>query len=341
MKAKKEYLILIAIIIALSVYLYLRNSNQTHYTLPILPEVKTADISKIEIKQGEKALTLDKQGDVWKILPEGYPADSQKIEDMLETLSTLKMATLISESKNYVRYDLGPEKRISVKALKGTDVVREFNIGKTASSYQHTFVTLAGDDKVYHADNNFRNSFEPVIDNLRDKKVFDFDDTEIQEIMITKGETSVSFALNQPQPSVDITGDSEKEKKEPESQPQPVWQTKDGQATEESKIKDILTTVSKLTCETYVDGKKKEDFTQPICTVIFKGTKEYTLSLFEKIDDNAKYPAISSENDYPFLLSEWQAKKFTADPQELIKKAESKPAKAKTDSQTTPAEGEK
>jgi len=49
---------------------------------------------------------------------------------------------------------------------------------------------------------------------------------------------------------------------------------------------------------------KKDDLKNPTYAVALKGDKEYSLSIFAKKDKDAKtYPAISSENDYPFLLS--------------------------------------
>jgi hypothetical protein len=51
MKVKKEYLILILIIAALSIYLLIRNSDRTLYQLPELDGLKQSDISKIEISK--------------------------------------------------------------------------------------------------------------------------------------------------------------------------------------------------------------------------------------------------------------------------------------------------
>jgi len=45
-----------------------------------------------------------------------------------------------------------------------------------------------------------------------------------------------------------------------------------------------------------------------ICTVTFKGSEEFVLRIFEQFEKGATgYPAISSQNDYVFLLPKWQA----------------------------------
>ena len=43
-------------------------------------------------------------------------------------------------------------------------------------------------------------------------------------------------------------------------------------------------------------------------TVTFKGSEEFSLSIFEQSEKNTSgYPDISSQNDYTFFLPEWQA----------------------------------
>jgi hypothetical protein len=320
MKIKKEYLILLTVILALALYLMLRNPDRTHYQLPDVPDIGKADISKIEISKPDTTIVLDKKDDTWHIAPEGYPANMDRVRNMLEILKGLTVTALVSESRNFSRYDLGDDKKITVKAWTGDTLVREFELGKAATSYQHTFVKLAGDDRIYHAQGNFRGKFDQTLDNLRDKTVLSFDQGEIQEIHITKGGEVIAFALSQL--PVEATAGEGVEGKRPESQKTGrVWKTSSGAEGDETQLNRLLSSLSKLQCEAYIEGKKKEDFANPICQVQLKGSKEYTLSIFKKTDKDAKtYPAVSSENDYPFLLPERQANNLMKKPDELLKK---------------------
>ena len=81
----------------------------------------------------------------------------------------------------------------------------------------------------------------------------------------------------------------------------------------------MLTTLSNLSCDSYIDDRQKEDFTNPTYSIGLKGDREYSLKVFSKIkeeDDN--YPAVSSENKYPFLLPEWKAKDLMPDMDEVV-----------------------
>jgi hypothetical protein len=242
---------------------------------------------------------------------------------MLDVIKELTVTTLVSESKNYIRYDLDDDKKITVRAWTGGTLTREFEVGKAATSSRHTFVMLADDDRVYHAQGNFRGRFDQTIERLRDKTVLFFDQSEIQEIHISKGEEAMVFARKEIPVQVSVSEEADAQSPPPPPEVEMVWQTADGKAGDETRLSKLLTTLSNLKCEKYVDDRKKEDFANPICTLWLKGPKEYTLSIFAKSDKEAKnYPAVCSENDYPFLIPKWQADNLMKKPEELLKNPE-------------------
>lgn len=322
MKLKKEYGILIAVILALLLYLILRNPDRTHYTLPKIPEVSKTDISKIEISKGDTPIVLNKKDNRWYIAPQEFQADIDKVKNMIDTIEKLTLTALVSESKNYDRYDLTDDKKITVRVWSGERLEREFEVGKAATSYRHTFVKLAGDDRVYHARENFRGTFDQTADNLRDKTVLSFEKTDIQEIRITKGAQSMVFA--KAQIPVQVTATPEDDTKTPPSlKTKTIWKNAKGKEGDESKLNQLLSTLSNLHCEKYIDEQKKEEFTKPIYTIQLNGTQEYSLFLFANKEKDAKsYPAISSRNDYPFLLRERQGDSIMKSPEVLLKRQE-------------------
>ncbi len=321
MKIRKEYILLVAIILFLSVYIFLRKPDRTHYQLPKLPEIAAKSINKIEIKGPNGTVALKKKDKVWIIEPKGYPADAAKIKDMLDIADKLTITALVSESKNYERYDLNNEMKVTVKAWEEDTPVRSFDIGKGASSYRHTFIKLAGDDRVYHARGNFRAKFDKTEDELRDKTVLSFEQKQIREIHITKNDQSVIFILKDVPVKAGAAKEKNAEESSPESKIKKAWQTADGKNVDESKVKDLIRTLSKLRCDNYIEEQKKDEFSNPIYSVRLKGAKEYYLSVFNKMAKDAKgHPAISSENSYPFFLSDWKTKDIMKAPEELLEK---------------------
>jgi hypothetical protein len=190
MKFKKEYLILILIIAALLAYLFMRSADRTFYELPPIASLEQNQITKIEISKGGDSIALNKKDNKWYLEPQGYIADTKKVTDMLNVFGAFTLTTLVSESKDYGRYELTDEKGITVKAWQQEALKRNFDIGKPASSFRHTFVRLDGDSRVFHARGNFRSTFDLTADNLRDKNVLSFKPADIREIQIARGKTS-------------------------------------------------------------------------------------------------------------------------------------------------------
>jgi len=318
MKLKKEYPILVAVVIALILYLVLRSTNRIHYQLPDVPQADSKQITKLEITRSGKLILLNKKDNNWFVGPDNFPADSNKVKSMLEIVEKLILTTLVSESKNYFRYDLSGDKKIVVKAWAGNRLDREFEIGKAATTYRHTHVKLSADPNVYHAQGAFRHRFDQSIDDLRDPSVLSFDQDGIREIHITEGKNLVVVIQKDFKESVD-------EKTDPNTKPdqktktEKVWETSKGKRVDMSKLMHLLSTLSRLKCEKFIPNNKKTKFKDPIYEIQLKGTKNYSLSVFAKEEKEEKiYPAVSSENDYPFYLTDRQVDDLKASSKKML-----------------------
>ncbi|MDH3880155.1 MAG: DUF4340 domain-containing protein [Desulfobacteraceae bacterium] len=307
MKLKKEYVILAAILVALILYLALHRSNRTHYQLPELSEVSGKHISKLEITTAGNSIIFNQKDNTWNIEPKGYRADPTKVKNILNVIEKLKLTALVSESKNYVRYDLRNDKNIHVKAWQGETLLREFDIGKAAPTFKHTFVKLPDDPNVYHARGDFRRNFDRSVDDFRDKTVLSFAQNTIQGIELTLEKKTISLSRKEIPETFPEKKDDPAAKAAKELKTKTVWEDTKGHEVAPSKISSLLSFLNSLECERYLDDLKKEDLKNPIYTVALNGEKEYSLLVFSKKDNNAKnYSAISSENESPFSLSDTQ-----------------------------------
>lgn len=323
MKFKKEYIILILIIAGLSAYLFMRSSDHTVYQLPQIAGLEQKQITKIEISKEDNSIVLKKKDNKWYLDPPGYLADANRVNGMLNVLETLTLTALVSESKDYVRYDLNDGKKISVKAWQDDSLKRNFDIGKAASSFRHTFVKLNDDSRVFHARDNFRGKFDLTEENLRDKSVLSFKLTDIQEIQIAREQTALKLARTQI-PVEFAKSDQEKTENSAAEAVKPGWQSPDGKPGDALRLNRLLTTLSKLSCDTYINDRNKDAFSDPIYTVKLKGIQDYQLDIFTKFQkDDKNYPAVSSANDYPFFLSDSKAQQIMINPEAMLKKPES------------------
>ena len=323
-KLKKEYIILAVVILALLLYLLFRNPDRVNYELPELEVLSKTDIDKIEVRQNDELIQIVKNsnGD-WEIQPKGYPAEKTKIENTVEAIADLSISTLVSESKNYSLYGLDEKKKIQVKAFAQEDMLRQFEVGNQASTYRHTFVRLPEDNSVYHADNGFRNHFEQEVKDLRNKSVLTFDTKEIQSVSISYENGSISMNRQVQPVAVNIAADKAKGEQPTTPQTEELWILADGKPAKKTEIDNMLNSLSSLSCDEFIEGKEKADFTEPIHTITVKGTKDYSLQIFKKTEgDDGKYPAVSSENAYVFLLGTYTAENLMKKSEDLMEEIE-------------------
>ena len=310
MQIKKEYLVLGVIILALAVYLYQRSTDRTHYTLPAVPALAAADISKIQMTRGAETVVLVRKDGRWLIDPPGYPADPRLAQEMLDTLSGLTLTALVSESKNYALYELDDAQKANVKAWQNGQLKRDIDVGKAAPSFRHTFVRLAGDDRVFHGRDNFSFRFRTRIEDLRDKTVLSFNRPDIQEIQINTDGDSLTL---QRAPAPAEAGPAGKAAAN-------AWQTGDGRLASNTAIETLLNELSSLQADAFIDGRDKAAFGQPVYSIILKGPQEHSLSLFAPAGPDGKdHPAASSGSAYPFSLSEDHARRVMKKPGEFFK----------------------
>ncbi len=323
MKVKKEYIVLAVVIVALVAYLVSRNQDRHLYDLPQIESVKVKGITRVELTKAGETVGFHKEGSDWKISPENYLADPGKIKDMLDVVEGLTLTELISESKAFQRYDLDAKDGIDLKCWAKDDLKFELLIGKAADSRNHTFVKLPDNQAVYHAKGNFRDKFDMEKGGFREKTVLAFDKEPIGSLNIQTGAAAETFKQEE---AVAAPAES-KESEIPAAQDagaKPKWVDSNGEDADADKIESLIATLSNLKCEKFLEGKSRGDFSDPVYTITLTGAKEYTLFLYAEIkeEDESFFPAVSSESDYPFLLTGWRSENIMKKPADLKKKSD-------------------
>lgn len=116
-------------------------------------------------------------------------------------------------------------------------------------------------------------------------------------------------------------GQTEPEKQNPTEEE--AWVLPDGKQAEKGEIDSIISDLAELRCDEFLGKKRRDTLKDPVYSVIAKGGKDYMLQIFAKQKKkDGKYPAVSSENPYPFLLPIYQAEQIMKKPDELLKKEE-------------------
>ena len=284
------YSVMTVIVTALVLYIALRREDRVRYVLPEMSQVDASDISAIKI-EGPVVIELLKQGDMWIISPEGFAASQSEIDSMLEALSDFTITDLVSTAEFYDRYELDDERKLHITAKDSGNVVRSFDLGKRAPSYNHTYVRLDSDSKVYHAAADLRRIFDKDKEDLRDKKVLSFDRSTIVKIGVSL--LGRNFGIQKSTQQVQASSEEEEIR----------WESSDGSDWDSEVIDDLLDRLDDLSSTSFVEGED-EQLGEPQLTLELLGQEKYTFTLFQK--DDAGYMARSSYTPYAFYISSWQ-----------------------------------
>lgn len=302
MKIKTEYLVLGIVIAAATAYLLFQKTDQENYQLPVLPKIDTAEVTRIDIERKTGSIILEKNGDEWRIQPGDFPADGARVKGMMFTFEDLALTALASESKAYGRYDLSEDRRITVRARAGDRVLRAFDVGKQAPTFQHTFVKLPGDDRVYHARGDFRRKFDRDIDGLRDKTVMSFIPERITAIDIVNGGRTLSLKKSE----------SSTENGEGEQTENIVWTMADGTTAAPATVDTFMDRLNRMECQTFLTDKSPSDFKAPELEIVLVGDERRRLSVYSgDLGEKKQRAATSTRNPYVFSLAAWQVEHLT------------------------------
>ncbi|SDT84118.1 DUF4340 domain-containing protein [Desulfobacula phenolica] len=317
---KKEYMILIALILILGAYLLFYKGNKDHYTLPEIPQIDVAKITSLTLDKKEGAIAFTKKGKNWVLTDKEYPADSPAVENMLDTIKTFKLSALVSQKGDLKRYELDNEHHIRVKLVQDEKTIFEFTLGKTAPSFNHTFVMLANDKNIYHANGSFKSYFDKPQDDFRDKKVLEFKQASIKQFTIEKEGVSKTLILKEDEKDPKKSSPKESDPKESNKKKTEItWTAEDGTVADKEAVSNLLSSVAFLECKKYVSVPSKNELEKslPLCKITLKNEADIELTLF-KTDNSDNLIGISSMNEYVFELSQFNGKEIVSNIEKLL-----------------------
>ncbi|MBU1194184.1 MAG: DUF4340 domain-containing protein [Proteobacteria bacterium] len=303
---KKEYLILTGVILILGVYLFVHKENRDHYSLPRIQKIDTKEITGIDIIKDEQQISFSKTDKNWTLTDTAYPADTFQVDTLLNVYKSFQLTTLVSEKGDLNRYELDKKQGIQIQYLKGKDVVFGVVLGKTAPTFNHTFVKLSEDKNIYHAAGSLRSDFDKEVEAFRDKNVLTFNKSAIKQFTVAKDNLSETLMMTQ--------------KQNDKKQDIISWNFEDDTQADIDTVAALLSVLSDLRCETYSDDTRIENLKEqalPFYRVSLKGTVDHELTLYKDSTDK-KFIGVSSMNKYVFVLSRHNEKQIITSIEKLL-----------------------
>ncbi len=309
---KKEYLLLVVVIIGLVALLFYQKKGRTNYQLPKLSPLEKS-IDRLLIEKAGELVELSLIDGKWVVGKQQYRANSDRVKKIIAEVKGLKLTALVSEKGNYQIYDLVPEKKFKISLFGEDQLLREIQVGKNSTSLRQSYVMLKGDPKVYQALGNLKSNLFATVAEFRDKTVLEIDEEQlagIETIVLTRLQDGnrqiLKLFKSKPEPVAD--GDKS------EAVPALVvgWQQESGNPVVTGEVDKLLASLTALQCESFIEDQKVEAFAEPFFKVVLQGRgEEFSLALLAPEED--RYPALSSQSGEPFWLPSWRVDKIIKD----------------------------
>ncbi len=191
MKAYKNYLIIITILVSVYLLLFIPDMvKSSKGTKTIFPKYDKDSIVSINISK-------DKMEGVWLQLKEGIwtviqgdrniPAGSARVENLLNAISELSSQRSFNGAPEELdKYNLTPDKAIlvSVNAAKGP--IASFMVGKSGRDFVSTFFKISDDKKVHVSPRSLIRFVDPSPDSWYDKIILKLDTADIVKLDLPK-----------------------------------------------------------------------------------------------------------------------------------------------------------
>ena len=182
--------------IALSIFLLSKRMPPMDGPGPVLPAEKNT-IGKIIIDEPSRSITLEKkEQDWWITAPLEDVANLEIIDQLVGTLNSFTLGTVISEKKDkYPTFDLDPSKATRIQLFKqgGDQALLEGYVGKQAISYGTSYFRYANQDPVYIATNLPNWVLLRAVEEYRVKKLIPFKQEAVTSFEINGEKASASF----------------------------------------------------------------------------------------------------------------------------------------------------
>ncbi len=311
MRFKKEFLILLLVIVGLSLYLWQDRSGRMHYELPELEALDTKKLTRVDIKRPDGELLLQKKQGEWLVGEQGYPAAEDKVSNILNTIAELSLSALVSQSEVYSRYGLDREQQIYVTAFENGTAVRELRVGKASPNRAGAYVRIQDDPKVYLAEQNLKLTLDQTVQRLRDKTVLGFNRDKARQVALSKG--SKRLVLKKQSLAKGEEQQADQQDRE--------WTRADGKDLGSPKdIDELLSQLSSLQCTKYLAEKATLEGASQEYSIQVTAEKEHRLSLYRfapeeseegEGEKNVQYQGTSSDSASPFRLSKYRAERLT------------------------------
>lgn len=280
-RRKAIYLAIIVLLILLLIFQQFGDRSG----LPRIPAVEE-EIDALTIDTGTEAISIVRDGEEWFIGEERFPGDRDRIDGLVERITSLRFLEEVGRSDYFTPYQLDTEAALRVSVGSEGETLRTVLIGKSSSSGRQTYLRFDGEERIYLVAGNLRREFEIDTGSLRDKAVLFLDEEAVTRIGLQEGGTAGEELIR--------TGEG--------------WMDTAEQPLDQRKVADYLRNFAPLRAAGFPAEEVMVD--EPLFTIRFEtGEDEHRVEILAQGEDE-RYYGRSSASPYLFSLSAFKGEQL-------------------------------
>lgn len=156
-----------------------------------LTALSVEQVVRIVLEKGDQIIELhrgdgDGDGDAWQLLqPVKASADVAAVRSLLAAITDAKVQRTLADAGDPAAFGLVDE-ALGIRLEANDHEPLSFAVGNSAPVGSAHYVQRRGESAVLLVEGGFRAAVDRTTDDLRDKRIFDFDDDDVHWIEITK-----------------------------------------------------------------------------------------------------------------------------------------------------------
>jgi Domain of unknown function (DUF4340) len=289
-RRKRVYLTLIVL---LSVILLLQQLLDGDAVAEI-PAIED-EITSIRIEGRTAVITARKTGGQWLLGEENYPADTGRVESLIDRIGNLRILERVSSTDFLSPYKLDAGEAIQVTLYSKGRELRSVLIGRGSPTGRQSYIRFPDSNEVLLVEENLRRDFEVTTGDLREKRILTLDPSLIRRLRVTIP----------PEISLDLFRDGDS------------WSSADGRDVDGEKVTAYLRNFEALQASGFPEGVV--DSGELLMHLEFETDtgRVYAELLSETAE--GEYLARSSQTPYIFSLSSFKGVQLLSGPEEFIR----------------------
>lgn len=231
----------------------------------------TSEINRIVIDDGDSTVTIVRSGELFVVEEaSGYPADMETVNQVIVTISDIRLSRLVSANQEYYsEYGVAEDSpNTSIAFYDGEDKLLIGVIkGKRGDAESGPYVRMMQGEKVYAATSNFPLKAEPLY--YIETAPFEYDVDKI--VSITAAYADGSFTINR-QPPAEGEGSGELQ----------LVDVPEGESADESSIDDLAMALNDMIVESVHKPSEISAVWNHSLKVTFRSGLQYVVNSAEK-----------------------------------------------------------